>query len=113
MTCCVMSRWYRSPEVILTHSNYGKSGDIWGLGIMLSEMMACSDVYHKEDSYHPKRRFFFKGQSCYPISPEGKNGLEEDDQIIKILSRYENLHPDTDFSFIVDENEKEYLMQAY
>lgn len=51
-TCCIMTRIYRSPEVILL-SEYGKNADIWSLGVILAEMMASSTPYYKDDDYHP------------------------------------------------------------
>jgi serine/threonine protein kinase len=66
-----MTRWYRSPEVIQINLNYGKPGDIWGVGLILAEMMACSDIYYKEEGYNHRNRYVFRGKACYPISPEG------------------------------------------
>jgi hypothetical protein len=87
----------------MTHQNYGKPGDIWGLGIILAEMMACSSVYHQNDGYNPNRRYLFRGKECYPFSPEGKDFMGENDQIVKILERYKNMKPETDFSYLTGE----------
>ena len=51
MTCCIMTRLYRPPEVILTHNEYGKSADIWSLGVVLAEMMSCSTPYYRDQDY--------------------------------------------------------------
>ena len=39
MSPCVQTRWYRAPEVILTDKTYNESSDIWGVGIILAELM--------------------------------------------------------------------------
>jgi len=69
MTATVASRWYRSPEIILTQ-DYNQASDIWALGCILGEMMACSSAYSKSENYlGSDDRFMFRGTSCYPISP--------------------------------------------
>jgi mitogen-activated protein kinase 1/3 len=68
-TCCVMTRWYRAPEVMLTYEQYGKAADIWSIGIIISELMACSSAYSKNSDFSTKSRFMFKGKCSFPISP--------------------------------------------
>jgi mitogen-activated protein kinase 1/3 len=41
----VMTRWYRAPEVILLDKNYDKAADVWSLGVILSELIYCSEPY--------------------------------------------------------------------
>jgi mitogen-activated protein kinase 1/3 len=41
----VVSRWYRSPEVILIEKNYNSAIDMWSTGCILSEMISCTDQY--------------------------------------------------------------------
>ena len=38
----IVSRWYRAPEVILTEKDYDSSIDIWSMGCILGETLACS-----------------------------------------------------------------------
>ena len=56
VTCCVMTRVYRAPEVILTCKDYGHEADIWSLGLVLAELMM--NVYAGEN----KRRVLFQGK---------------------------------------------------
>lgn len=82
----IVSRWYRSPEVILTEKDYDTSIDIWSMGCILAETLTCSQLYidnkllelgYQNDKARRadfitktvKSRFFFEGNSCYPISP--------------------------------------------
>ena len=84
----MVSRWYRAPEAILTEKDYDAALDVWSLGCILAETLRCSqiqlDAIMKEQSKHKtlsdkevqsviteavKQRFYFEGNSCYPISP--------------------------------------------
>jgi len=73
-----MTRWYRAPEVIITDKNYNKAIDIFSLGCILVELIACSQPYAQKDGFECNDRFLSKGKSCYPISPtKDKNGSSE------------------------------------
>lgn len=41
----IVSRWYRSPEVILTEKEYESTLDIWSMGCILAETLTCSQLY--------------------------------------------------------------------
>ena len=104
LTAVVMSRWYRPPEVIVTHADYGKPADIWSMGVVLSELMKCSTVYSKSPEFNPSKRHLFKGKACFPLSPCGNEDVTSvDDQLIKILQRFPKLDSRTDFSFLSDD----------
>jgi serine/threonine-protein kinase BUR1 len=38
-TNCVVTRWYRPPELLLGERQYGPSVDMWGVGCVFAEMM--------------------------------------------------------------------------
>ena len=97
MSNCVVSRWYRAPEVILTQKRYDQAIDIWSMGCILSELLYCTDVYAQDISHQQNDRFLFPGTSCFPLSPCGEeaqfksagsetsNVVSENDQLLKIL----------------------------
>jgi cyclin-dependent kinase-like len=60
MTSYVATRWYRSPELLIT-SNYGRKVDIWAIGCIMAEMI--------------------DGQALFP----GDNLIDQIDTIQKIL----------------------------
>ena len=66
LTSTIMTRWYRAPEVIITDKNYNKAIDIWSLGIILVEILACSNPYIKESGFEPNDRFKFTSTGWLP-----------------------------------------------
>ncbi len=51
MTETVVSRWYRSPEIVLLDKNYNQSADMWSIGCILSELLHCSDKYSSDENF--------------------------------------------------------------
>lgn len=37
-TNCVVTRWYRPPEILLGDRKYGTPVDMWGVGCVIGEM---------------------------------------------------------------------------
>lgn len=60
MSTYVTSRWYRAPEIILTDHNYEQASDMWSVGCVLGEMIACSTAYNNlpEDQFSKIRYLF-------------------------------------------------------
>lgn len=112
MTCAVMSRWYRAPEVILTDKSYGKGCDIWAIGCILIEMIVLSKEFKDKQD-----RYLFQGLSCFPISPKNPHDEDADyeaDQLVKILHRLKKrINPNIDFSFISGNDELAYQKQVF
>jgi len=85
----MVARWYRPPEIILMCKNYDTKIDIWSMGCIFCELAYMWDNPQND----PEERFIFKGNSCYPLSPDksemGDNAkkvqISENDQMIKIL----------------------------
>jgi mitogen-activated protein kinase 1/3 len=69
LTKHIVTRWYRSPEVILLQ-DYDFQLDMWSLGCIFSEMLG---KLHKQNVHGP----LFPGKSCYPISPTYKQIFDE------------------------------------
>jgi len=65
----ISSRWYRSPEIILTQESYNSKIDIWALGCIMAELLLKIEKIHKPESKKDfSDRFLFPGQSCFPLS---------------------------------------------
>lgn len=81
----IMTRWYRAPEVCMYQKNYNKAVDIWSLGVILSELIYCSDSYVKDKNFDSYNRYIFNGSSCYPLSPTSKLTISSNDELVKIF----------------------------
>lgn len=97
-TSTIMTRWYRPPEVIITDKNYNKAIDIYSLGCILAELLACSSVYSRSPGFDVNKRYLHRGKSCYPISPlenedEDECKIDKNDQLFMILNHLPNLNP--------------------
>lgn len=107
----VVSRWYRSPEIILLEKNYDTAVDVWSAGCILAELLYCTDNYKNDlDHDHMKLRHLFKGMSCFSLSPVEIEGFEdceevsgEQDQLVKILEVI-GRQDDDSLSFITEES---------
>lgn len=96
---------------MLLQEQYDFGVDIWSLGCVLGELMLTSEEYLDEFKEFPedkkrravkaqvKKRHLFKGDSCFPLSPQraSKNhdtqskGLSENDQLLLVnqMNTYE------------------------
>ncbi|MCG8711276.1 hypothetical protein JHU04_004679, partial [Brenneria sp. 4F2] len=43
-------RWYRAPELILSHKSYHKAIDMWSVGCILAEFFGRKPVFMGKDS---------------------------------------------------------------
>jgi len=64
----VVTRWYRSPEVILLEQDWEHMGaiDMWSVGCIMAELMNMDEGNCPEVGM---RRALFPGSSSYPLSP--------------------------------------------
>lgn len=52
ITNYVATRWYRAPELILSHKRYSKSVDMWAVGCILAEFYGRKPIFMGNDSLH-------------------------------------------------------------
>jgi serine/threonine protein kinase len=73
LSSAVLSRWYRSPEIILCEKEYSQAVDMWSIGCILHELIHSCEAYvpkrSKKVSEYFSNRHAFPGDSCFPISP--------------------------------------------
>jgi mitogen-activated protein kinase 1/3 len=68
MTKHVVTRWYRSPELIRLTEHYGPAIDMWSIGVILAELL----MMQKENGYTPRSRTaLFPGRTCFPLTADG------------------------------------------
>ena len=113
MTCAIMTRFYRAPEAILTEE-YDKSVDLWSVGVILAELIMASQTKSNPKGSDNLSIFMFPGGSCYPQSPcyENSETVNMGDQIFKILEKFPDCDKDECFSFISQDNTKNFVEQV-
>ncbi|GAB67690.1 CDK-related protein kinase 6 putative, partial [Plasmodium cynomolgi strain B] len=98
MTPTVVTRWYRSPEILLQSKNYDHKVDVWSLGCLFVELITGSTCSYWSEPHqcvkHKYSRHFFnlfcknKNASCVniprPLFP-GKNDESQLDLIYVVL----------------------------
>ena len=52
MTEYIATRWYRSPEVILSWKQYTAAMDMWAVGCILAELLARKPLFPGKDAFH-------------------------------------------------------------
>jgi len=81
LTKHVVTRWYRSPEVILLQQEreYLYGVDVWSAGCIFAELLNM----HKDNARGPKdRKPLFPGRTCFPFSTKNNaDYLQETDQL--------------------------------
>ncbi|KAI8904312.1 kinase-like domain-containing protein [Gorgonomyces haynaldii] len=49
MTEYVATRWYRAPEIMLSHQTYSKAIDLWSVGCILGELLKRAPLFKGKD----------------------------------------------------------------
>jgi len=67
LTKHVVTRWYRSPEVILLQQERKTlyAVDVWSVGCIFGELL---QMHVKNCSDYKKRKVLFPGKTCFPFS---------------------------------------------
>jgi len=58
MTNNVVTRWYRSPELLLGATNYGPAVDIWSWGCIFAEVMVRAPLFPAENDINVLFKIF-------------------------------------------------------
>lgn len=111
----VVTRWYRSPEIILLERDYGPPIDIWSVGCIFAELLTMLKENAKTQF---ERKPLFPGTSCYPLSPKSsqmmaskkdrENNVAKEDQLWVIIDKLGTPNED-DTAFISDPGALSYL----
>jgi len=49
MTCYVVTRWYRAPELLLGNKIYSDAIDVWSVGCVMAELMGRKPLFQGKD----------------------------------------------------------------
>jgi len=99
----VVTRFYRPPEIILLDREYTQKVDLWSAGGTIIELLNCSLNTLDKSMRQP-----FKGDGCFPLSPNENNSPGSMDQlqvILNIMGRLEEV----DKCFLTFDKQYSYL----
>merc|ERR1719249_538606 len=108
LTKHVVTRWYRSPEVILLQQEreYLYGVDVWSAGCIFAELLNM----HKDNAHGPKQRKpLFPGRTCFPFSTKNNaDYLQETDQL-RVVFDLMGTPSDDEIAKFKDQNVRTYL----
>jgi len=112
LTGHVVTRWYRSPEIILLEKDYGPAVDVWSVGCIFAELLS---MIKENAATYQDRQPLFPGTSCFPLSPDHKVTVKKggfpassSDQL-NVIFDVIGTPTEEEFSFVTDSKAIEYL----
>ena len=73
----MVTRWYRSPELILLEKDYCGAVDIWSAGCIFAELLQMTDQSSSAIVISTQNIIpIFRGKSCFPLSPDSNKKFE-------------------------------------
>jgi serine/threonine-protein kinase BUR1 len=92
-TNCVVTRWYRPPELLLGEKKYGPSVDMWGVGCVFAEMMRGKPLIEGRSDMDQLIRIF---QLCGSPTQETMPGYDQlpaviDDVKVNLSEHHERI----------------------
>lgn len=81
----ISSRWYRSPEIILTYPEYDCAIDIWSLGCVFAEILLLNRLDPTKNDSNVKLSdvILIPGRSCYPFTEGSDGGNKKGVEVIR------------------------------
>jgi mitogen-activated protein kinase 1/3 len=113
LTCHVVTRWYRAPELILLEKDYTNAIDVWSIGCIFAELMM---MMRSNSPDCLNRKALFPGKSCFPLSPD-RSSLQKPKKMfpstntdqLNMIFDVLGTPNDEDINFITDKMALEYL----
>ena len=110
LTRYVVTRWYRSPELLVNNAHYGPPVDVWSVGVIIAEMMAKvkgSVIRSSGDKVATQGRG--GGGGGHPSSFILLKGTDYSQQLRLTMRTLGSPVDDSDLSFIESSNAIEYI----
>ncbi|GAA5884047.1 hypothetical protein JCM3774_001480, partial [Rhodotorula dairenensis] len=73
-TSCVVTRWYRPPELLLGEKRYHTPVDMWGVACVMAEMYHRSPIFPGQSDFDQAVKIF---AACGPPTAESMPGWEK------------------------------------
>lgn len=113
LTCHVVTRWYRAPELILLEKDYTTAIDVWSIGCIFAELLMMQKSNAKT---WMERKALFPGKSCFPLSPD-RTSVNNEKKIfpstntdqLKLIFDVLGTPSEDDMDFITDSMALDYL----
>ena len=90
-TNCVVTRWYRPPELLLGLKAYGRPIDMWGVGCVIGEMFFRHPVFTGSSDLDQLAKIV---HMCGPINDDSMPGWSDmpDAKIVNFPLSTRNVH---------------------
>ncbi|KAI7863548.1 kinase-like domain-containing protein [Spinellus fusiger] len=76
-TQCVVTRWYRPPELLLGERRYTSAIDMWGVGCVFGELLKLRPILQGQDDMEQLKRIFYLCGSPTQETMPGWNKLPD------------------------------------
>jgi len=108
LTKHVVTRWYRSPEVILLQQDrdYVYGVDTWSLGCIFAELL---QMHQKNCPNYKDRKVLFPGRSCFPFSTKDPFDYQHRTDQLRVVFNVIGTPSDTEITRFKDKNVQIYL----
>lgn len=105
LTRHVVTRWYRSPELILL-LDYSTAVDIWSAGCIFAELLQMVP-----DPTRPGRATapLFPGRSCFPLSADRRDSWNDSRDQLNVILDVIGTPPPEDIEAVADPSVRAYL----
>jgi len=108
LTKHVVTRWYRSPEVILLQQerDYVYGVDVWSIGCIFAELL---QMHSKNCPDYKQRKVMFPGRTCFPFSTKDPFDYQQRTDQLRVVFNVIGTPSESEIARFKDKNVQIYL----